>query len=171
MSFVAPNWAWGEARGASARAPEHTRQWGCDRRATKPQAKFDATNVVVFMKRGTKHCLAGPAQVFLKLPLAAAAGLARNDQVEAWHKRDELPAGAGLGARVGGDAFGASTAFASQARGQFPAVGDDPRFDLPSHFGSLHVMGWRSGFVHKPFRYDLRVIPSPAPKYAVGDPV
>src|SRR2546425_4425978 len=43
MMFVAPNLAWGEARGASARAPEHPRQWGCDRRATKPQAKFGAT--------------------------------------------------------------------------------------------------------------------------------
>src|SRR5882724_10412652 len=43
MTFVAPNLAWGEARGASARAPEHPRQWGCDPRATKPQAKFGAT--------------------------------------------------------------------------------------------------------------------------------
>src|SRR5439155_13855918 len=38
MTFVAPNLAWGEARGGSI-----PRQWGCDRRATKPQAKFDAT--------------------------------------------------------------------------------------------------------------------------------
>src|SRR6266516_4176852 len=46
VTFVAPNLAWGEARGGSL-----PRQWGCDRpaclpagrRATKPQAKFGAT--------------------------------------------------------------------------------------------------------------------------------
>src|SRR5207244_11045007 len=44
VTFVATNLAWGEARGASARAPASIpRQWGCDRRATKPQAKFGAT--------------------------------------------------------------------------------------------------------------------------------
>src|SRR5437870_12659504 len=44
VTFVAPNLAWGKARGASARAPRSIpRQWGCDRRATKPQAKFGAT--------------------------------------------------------------------------------------------------------------------------------
>ena len=43
MTFVAPNLACGEARGASARAPAHPPKWGCNRRATKPQAKFGAT--------------------------------------------------------------------------------------------------------------------------------
>src|SRR5437870_1618117 len=44
VTFVAPNLAWGKARGASARAPRSIpRQWGCDRRATKLQAKFGAT--------------------------------------------------------------------------------------------------------------------------------
>src|SRR5216110_2586381 len=38
VTFVAPHLAWGEARGGSI-----PRQWGCDRRATKPQAKFGAT--------------------------------------------------------------------------------------------------------------------------------
>src|SRR5216110_527860 len=38
MTFVAPNLAWGEARGGSIPRP-----WGCDRRATKRQAKFGAT--------------------------------------------------------------------------------------------------------------------------------
>ena len=38
VTFVAPNLAWGEARGGSI-----PRQWGCDRRATKPQGKFGAT--------------------------------------------------------------------------------------------------------------------------------
>src|SRR2546429_4090593 len=38
MKLVAPNLACGEARGGSI-----PRQWGCDRRATKPQAKFGAT--------------------------------------------------------------------------------------------------------------------------------
>src|SRR6266699_3135331 len=44
VTFVVPHLAWGEARGASARAPRSIpRQWGCDRRATKPQAKWGAT--------------------------------------------------------------------------------------------------------------------------------
>src|SRR5438105_4634674 len=38
MTFVAPNLAWGEARGGSI-----PHQWGCDRRATKTQAKLGAT--------------------------------------------------------------------------------------------------------------------------------
>src|SRR5437870_8441927 len=38
MTFVASNLAWGEARGGSIPL-----QWGCDRRATKLQAKFGAT--------------------------------------------------------------------------------------------------------------------------------
>src|ERR671923_757741 len=38
VTFVAPNLAWGEERGGAS-----PRQWGCDRRATKPQAKFGAT--------------------------------------------------------------------------------------------------------------------------------
>src|SRR2546427_11326789 len=38
MTFVAPNLACGEARGG--RIPG---QWGCNRRATKPRAKFGAT--------------------------------------------------------------------------------------------------------------------------------
>src|SRR6266704_520693 len=38
VTFVAPNLAGGEARGGSI-----PRQLGCDRRATKPQAKFGAT--------------------------------------------------------------------------------------------------------------------------------
>src|SRR5437016_750841 len=35
MTFVAPYLAWGEARGGSI-----PRQWGCDRRATKPQGQI-----------------------------------------------------------------------------------------------------------------------------------
>src|SRR5258706_12895709 len=38
VTFVAPNLACGEARGG--RIPQ---KWGCNRRATKPQAKFGAT--------------------------------------------------------------------------------------------------------------------------------
>ncbi|MBM3840783.1 MAG: hypothetical protein FJ398_23055, partial [Verrucomicrobia bacterium] len=38
LTFVAPNLAWGKARRASI-----PRQWGCDRGATQPQAKFGAT--------------------------------------------------------------------------------------------------------------------------------
>jgi len=38
MTFVAPNLACGQARGGNI-----PRSWGCDRRATKPQAKFGAT--------------------------------------------------------------------------------------------------------------------------------
>ncbi|TMP97186.1 MAG: hypothetical protein E6L09_13700, partial [Verrucomicrobia bacterium] len=44
VTFVAPHLAWGEAPGASARGTRSIpRQWGCDRRATKPQAKWGAT--------------------------------------------------------------------------------------------------------------------------------
>src|SRR6266581_6805986 len=38
MAFVAPNLVCGEARGGSI-----PQRWGCNRRATKPQAKFGAT--------------------------------------------------------------------------------------------------------------------------------
>src|SRR5713101_223253 len=38
MAFVAPNLVCGEAQGGSI-----PQRWGCDRRATKPQAKFGAT--------------------------------------------------------------------------------------------------------------------------------
>src|SRR5438067_2881516 len=58
MTFVAPNLACGEARGGSI-----PRQWGCDRRATKPQAKFGATRRVAglfrpdFVARSSQiHC-------------------------------------------------------------------------------------------------------------------
>src|SRR5213592_3591613 len=44
VTFVAPNLAWGKARGASAQGTTSIlRQWGCDRQATKPHAKFGAT--------------------------------------------------------------------------------------------------------------------------------
>src|SRR5436309_13049558 len=54
VTFVAPNLAWGEARGGSI-----PRQWGCDRRATKPQAKFGATlrAAVLFGPRDVAHSL------------------------------------------------------------------------------------------------------------------
>ena len=53
---------------------------------------------------------AGPAQELLKLPLAAAAGLARDDQIEAGHERNELAATAGLGTGILGNALTAATA-------------------------------------------------------------
>jgi len=54
MTFVAPNLAWGETRGGSI-----PRQWGCDRRATKPQAKFGATlrAAVLFSPGGVARSL------------------------------------------------------------------------------------------------------------------
>src|SRR5207302_9798025 len=56
MTFVAPNLAWGEARGGSIPG-----QWGCDRRATKPQAKFGATlrAAVLFGPGGVARSLPG----------------------------------------------------------------------------------------------------------------
>src|SRR5439155_12410258 len=56
-------------------------------------------------------------QIFLELPLAAAACLSAHDQVEARHKSDELAAGTGLVTGIRGDAFAAATAFARVARG------------------------------------------------------
>src|SRR2546428_5238109 len=54
VTFVAPNLAGGEARGGSI-----PRQWGCDRRATKPQAKFGATHraAVLFGPGGVARSL------------------------------------------------------------------------------------------------------------------
>ena len=46
---------------------------------------------------GLEDGRAGPAEVFFKRPIAAAAGLARDDQVEARHEGDQLAARAGLG--------------------------------------------------------------------------
>src|SRR5919108_845842 len=57
VTFVAPNLAWGKARGGSI-----PRQWGCDRRATKPQAKFGATlrAAVLFGPGGVARSLPDP---------------------------------------------------------------------------------------------------------------
>src|SRR5881397_1029021 len=54
VTFVAPNLAWGEARGGSI-----PRQWGCDRRATKHHAKFGATlrAAVLFAPGGVARSL------------------------------------------------------------------------------------------------------------------
>ena len=59
---------------------------------------------------------AGLTEVFLILPIAAAAGLAGDDQVEARHERDQLASGAGLGAGVGRNPLTAPAALAGQAR-------------------------------------------------------
>src|SRR5438552_5081951 len=80
VTFVAPNLAWGEARCASARAPGSIpRQWGCDRRATKPQAKFGATlrAAVLFGPGGVARSLrirVGYARVPVRKHLAPCRG-------------------------------------------------------------------------------------------------
>src|SRR5262245_13525099 len=90
--------------------------------------------------------LTGPTQVFFKLPVTAAPGLSCHDQIQARDKSEVLPTGPGLGARVRGNTLTASTAFAGQARRQFPAVGEDLRIKLPPQFGRLDVMCRRGGF-------------------------
>src|SRR5438132_6399135 len=80
VTFVAPNLAWGKARGASARAPGSIpRQWGCDRRATKPQAKFGAPlrAAVLFGPGGVARSLEirlGYARVPVRQHLAPCRG-------------------------------------------------------------------------------------------------
>src|SRR5207302_5311145 len=65
VTFVAPNLAWGEARGGSI-----PRQWGCDRRATKPQAKFGATlRAAVLFGPG---CVARSLQIRMDMLVARA---------------------------------------------------------------------------------------------------
>ena len=66
---------------------------------------------------GASDGRASLAEVFFKLPLSAAAGLARDDQVEARHERDQLASGAGLGSGVGGDSATAPASLASQRAG------------------------------------------------------
>ena len=70
VTFVAPNLAWGEARGGSI-----PRQWGCDRRATKPQAKFGATlrAAVLFGPGGVARSL----QILCGICLSLAPRLGR----------------------------------------------------------------------------------------------
>ena len=66
MTFVAPNLAWGEARGGSIPC-----QWGCDRGTTKPQAKFGATlRAAVLFGPG---CVARSLQIHWRDMLVARA--------------------------------------------------------------------------------------------------
>src|SRR2546430_15358182 len=74
VTFVAPNLAWGEARGGAI-----PRQGGCDRRATKPQAKFGATlrAAVLFGPGGVARSLqirVGYARVPVRKHLAPCRG-------------------------------------------------------------------------------------------------
>ena len=73
--------------------------------------------------------LAGAAQEFFVGPVAAAAGLAGDDEVEAGDEGDVLTAGAGLGAGIGGEVLRRSGG-PIEASGKFPAVGEDLRIDF-----------------------------------------
>src|SRR6266478_9968230 len=115
------------------------------------------------------HGGAGSAQILLKLPFAAAAGLTRYNQIEAWHEGDELAAGTGFFARIRGNACAAAPAFGPMPRGQFPAVGEDLRVKLPPHFGSFDIVGRSGGLIYKPLRDDLLVLPKSAAKHAISD--
>jgi hypothetical protein len=53
------------------------------------------------VSRCVDDCRTGLAEVFLKLPFAAAAGLARDNEVVARHKRNQLTARAGLVSGIG----------------------------------------------------------------------
>ena len=130
------------------------------RRTTRPS----------FTAIGVQDRRTGPAEVFLVLPIAAAAGLAGDDQVEARHEGDQLAAGAGLGAGVGRDALAAPAALAGQARGQLPAVGEDLGVDLEAHLRAVDVVGRRGGLLDEPLRDHLPVVPAAVVDHAVGDP-
>ena len=66
-------------------------------------------------------------QKFFELPFPAAARLAGYDQIETWHKSDQLAARAWFGASVGRNSCAAATALAGMPCGQFPAVRKDLR--------------------------------------------
>jgi len=70
LTFVAPNLAWGKARRASI-----PRQWGCDRGATQPQAKFGATRRAAVLFRQTS----------LLAPYRSTSGYARRSRL-VWPK-------------------------------------------------------------------------------------
>src|SRR5215510_11349880 len=115
----------------------------------------------VFIVQASRFCFddcgARTAQILLELPLAAAAGLSRDYQVKAWDEGNVLAARSGLCTGISRNACAASASFARQARGQFPAVREDLRVELPTHFRSCHVVRRGGGFVHEPFRNDLLV--------------
>jgi len=70
-----------------------------------------------------KHSGAGSLQILSVLPIAAVAGLSRDNQIEAGNESDQLTARAGLIAGISGNTFTAgSAAFACQQRGQLSAM-------------------------------------------------
>ena len=125
-----------------------------------PPATRGAAGVVSGRSASSDDRRAGPAQEFLVLPVAAAARLAGDDQVEARHEGDQLASGAGLGAGVGRDAPAAPASLAGQARGQLPAVGEDLGVDLEAHLRAADVVGRCGGLLDEPLRDHLPVHPS-----------
>src|SRR5438874_4503089 len=81
-----------------------------------------------------RHRLTRPPQVLLVLPRPTAAGLARDDQVEARHEGHHLAAGARLEARVPGNAPAAA-----EGR-QLPTVRVALRVLLKAQLLPLHVV-------------------------------
>src|SRR5512133_3572027 len=112
---------------------------------------------------------AGTAQVFFESPVTTAAGLARDDQVEAGHKCDELATGAGLFAGISRNALAAATALGAVPRRQFPAVREDLRVKLPPQLGRFDIAGWFCRLFHKPLGNYLSVLPLSLVQHAIGD--
>src|SRR2546426_9086180 len=108
--------------------------------------------------RGTRS-----PDVLLEPPRPARASLAGQDEVEARDPGEELPAGAGLRARVGRDPLAAPAVLAREPRRQLPAVGEDPRVQLPAHLGGRHGVRPLGGLVDEPEPDHLPPSPAPAP--------
>src|SRR5262245_10401917 len=118
----------------------------------------------------TNHRGTSSAKVLLELPVAAAARLPRDDEIQTRHESDELTAGARLLSRIIRDAFTAASAFLPMARGQFPSMRKDLGIEFPAQLGSLDVVRRRRSLLHKPFGNHLSIPPAPAVEHAVCDP-
>src|ERR1044071_3008307 len=64
----------------------------------------------------------GAAQVFLEWPLPAVASLARDNEIKAGHKGDQLSAAAGFLARICRNSFATAPALFPVPRRQLPAM-------------------------------------------------
>src|SRR5205814_2201370 len=84
---------------------------------------------------------AGAAEVFFERPIAAAAGLAGDDEVEAGDEGDELAARSGLLACIAWNTLATAAAGAVEIGGEFPTMSEDSRIELPTKLLSLDGMG------------------------------
>ncbi len=74
----------------------------------------------------------GSSEILLKLPITAAAGLPRDDEIAAWYECDELTTTAAFRTSICGNALTAAAALRIMSRRQFPAVRKDLRIQVPT---------------------------------------